>query len=129
MKTISKCKDEGITLSTVGFGEGNYKDTTMEQLADKGDGNYSYIDSREQARRVFGRDVNGLLETVAKDVKIQVEFKPESVTGPRLIGYENRDVADKDFRNDKVDGGEIGAGHSVTALYDVVFRNEASTAP
>lgn len=129
LKTISKYKDEGITLSTVGFGEGNYKDTTMEQLADKGDGNYSYIDSREQARRVFGRDVNGLLETVAKDVKIQVEFKPESVKEYRLIGYENRDVADKDFRNDKVDGGEIGAGHSVTALYDVVFRNEASTAP
>lgn len=119
---ISHFKDEGITLSTVGFGQGNYKDTMMEQLADKGDGNYSYIDSVEQATKVFGKNVDGMLEVIARDVKIQVEFDPSVVKEYRLLGYENRDVADRDFRNDKVDGGEIGAGHSVTALYDVVLK-------
>ncbi len=122
LKIIETHKQKGITLSTVGLGAGNYKDTMMEQLADKGDGNYSYIDSEAQAHRVFERDVNGLLQTVAKDVKVQVDFAPEVVKEYRLIGYENRDVADKDFRNDKVDGGEVGAGHSVTALYDVILK-------
>jgi Ca-activated chloride channel family protein len=124
---IASYKDKGIQLSTVGFGQGNYKDTMMEQLADKGDGNYSYIDSTEQAQRVFSEEVNGLLETVAKDVKIQVEWDPAAVTSYRLIGYENRDIADKDFRNDKVDAGEVGAGHSVTALYDVVFKDTSKS--
>ncbi|MEJ7735628.1 MAG: YfbK domain-containing protein, partial [Polyangiaceae bacterium] len=118
-------KDKGITLSTVGFGNGNYKDTTMEQLADQGDGNYSYIDSEQQARRVFSDQVGGLLEVIARDVKIQVDFDPAVVKEYRLIGYENRDIADKDFRNDKVDAGEIGAGHSVTAIYDVVLTSTA----
>jgi Ca-activated chloride channel family protein len=121
LKLIKRHKDAGITLSTVGFGNGNYKDTMMEQLADKGDGNYSYIDSESQARKVFSDQVSGLLEVVARDVKIQVEFNPAVVRSYRLLGYENRDIADKDFRNDKVDAGEVGAGHSVTAVYDVVL--------
>ena len=120
-------KEKGITLSTVGFGNGNYKDTMMEQLANQGDGNYSYIDSFEQARRVFSNQVGGLLEVIARDVKIQVEFDPAVVQSYRLVGYENRNVADKDFRNDKVDAGEIGAGHSVTALYDVVLKSTAQS--
>jgi len=125
---ISRYKDQGITLSTVGFGDGNYKDTMMEQLADKGNGNYTYIDSEKQARRVFVDQLSGMLEVIARDVKIQVDFEPQVVKQYRLVGYENRDVADKDFRNDKVDGGEVGAGHSVTAIYDVVLES-ASVSP
>lgn len=116
---ISQYKDQGITLSTVGFGNGNYKDTMMEQLANKGDGNYSYIDSGAEARKVFGKHLDATLEVVARDAKIQVAFDPSFVKRYRLVGYENRDVADKDFRNDKVDGGEVGAGHTVTALYEL----------
>lgn len=121
-KMIKRYRGKGITLSTVGFGTGNYRDAMMERLADEGDGNYSYIDDATQARRVFVEEVDGLLEVVARDVKVQVEMDPRYVESYRLIGYENRDVADKDFRDDKVDGGEIGAGHSVTALYDVVLH-------
>ena len=123
LKTIRSAKAKGITLSTVGFGNGNYKDTMMEQLANQGDGNYSYIDSESQARRVFSEQISALLQVIARDVKIQVEFDPKVVREYRLIGYENRDVADKDFRNDRVDAGEIGAGHSVTAIYDVVLTS------
>jgi len=123
LKKIDHYAEEGITLSTIGFGMGNYKDTMMEQLANKGDGNYFYIDSKEEAEKVFGDDLGGTLEVIAKDVKIQVEFNPDAVIAYRLIGYENRDIADKDFRNDAVDAGEIGAGHSVTALYDVVLKD------
>jgi len=123
LKTIKQYAEEGITLSTVGFGMGNYKDTTMEQLANQGDGNYSYIDSFREAQKVFGDDLAGTLQVIAKDVKIQVEFDPEAVESYRLVGYENRDIADKDFRNDKVDAGEIGAGHQVTALYEVVLTD------
>lgn len=120
-------RGEGITLSTVGFGSGNYKDAVMEQLADSGDGNYTYIDSEEQARHVFVDQLDGLLQVIARDVKIQVELDPSVVSTYRLIGYENRDIADKDFRNDKVDAGEVGSGHTVTALYDVVLkRTDAS---
>jgi Ca-activated chloride channel family protein len=119
LKTIAQYKDKGITLSTVGFGSGNYKDTMMEQLADKGDGNYTYIDSEDHARKMFGEEVEGLLQVVARDVKIQVELDPNVVRRYRLVGYENRDIADKDFRNDKVDAGEVGSGHSVTAVYEV----------
>jgi Ca-activated chloride channel family protein len=129
LKQIAKYKDQGITLSTVGFGSGNYKDTMMEQLADKGDGNYSYIDSETEAHRVFGEAVDGLLQVIARDVKVQVDFDPKVVKEYRLVGYENRDVADKDFKNDKVDGGEVGAGHSVTALYDVVLQPSATGSP
>ena len=119
--TIKSYVDEGITMSTIGFGMGNYKDTMMEQLANRGNGNYYYIDSIDEARKVFGEQIDGTLEVIAKDVKIQVEFNPDAVSKYRLIGYENRDIADKDFRNDAVDAGEIGAGHSVTALYEVVM--------
>lgn len=117
--------NEGVTLSTVGFGTGNYKDTLMEQLANKGNGNYFYIDSVSQARRVFQEQLGGTLEVVAKDVKIQVELNPEAVASYRLVGYENRDIADEDFRDDKVDAGEIGAGHSVTALYEVKLADDS----
>jgi Ca-activated chloride channel homolog len=91
----------------------------MEQLADKGDGNYSYIDDEAEAHRVFAEQVDGLLQVVARDVKIEVELDPRVVRRYRLIGYENRHIANKDFRNDKVDAGEVGAGHSVTAVYEV----------
>ncbi len=127
LRTIREHKSQGITLSTVGFGMGNYKDTMMEQLADNGDGNYSYVDSEAESKKLFSDQVSGLLEVIARDVKIQVEFDPSVVQSYRLIGYENRDVADKDFRNDKVDAGEIGSGHDVTAVYDVVLtRTDAS---
>ncbi|WP_438027082.1 vWA domain-containing protein [Sorangium sp. So ce233] len=125
LKTIKRARDKGITLSTIGFGQGNYKDLMMEQLANQGDGNYAYIDSEAQARRVFSEQVGGMLQVIARDVKIQVEFDPDLVKTYRLIGYENRNVADRDFRNDKVDAGEIGAGHSVTALYDVELKPSA----
>ncbi|NOY28214.1 MAG: DUF3520 domain-containing protein [Oligoflexia bacterium] len=115
--------DKGVTLSTIGFGMGNYQDTLMEQLSNKGDGNNYYIDDSQQARRVFVDDLGGTLVTIARDVKIQVEFNPESVLAYRLIGYENRDIADKDFRDDKVDAGEVGAGHNVTALYSVLLKD------
>lgn len=125
LRTVQHHAEEGITLTTVGFGMGNYQDTMMEQLANKGDGNYFYVDTAKEARKVFGEDLAGTLVTIAKDVKIQVEFNPEAVIGYRLVGYENRDVADKDFRNDAVDAGEIGSGHAVTALYDVVLKDGA----
>ncbi len=123
LEQIRGYSERGITLSTIGFGMGNYKDVMMEQLANKGDGNYFYIDSTAEAGEVFGEDLSGTLQVIAKDVKIQVEFNPAAVYSYRLIGYENRDIADRDFRNDKVDAGEIGAGHSVTALYDVVLAD------
>lgn len=122
LKTIKAARQKGITLSTIGYGMGNYKDTMMERLANEGNGNYYYIDNDAQAKRVFSQQVDGTLEVIARDVKIQVEFDPEVVKTYRLIGYENRDVADKDFRNDKVDAGEIGSGHSVTAFYDVELK-------
>ena len=126
LETIDAQRRKGITLSTVGVGTGNYNDVMMEQLANKGDGNYQYIDDAREARRVFVDQLDGMLEVVAKDVKIQVEFDPSLVASYRLIGYENRDVADKDFRDDSVDGGEIGSGHNVTAVYDVVLEDAAS---
>lgn len=119
LQLISEHSHKGITLSTIGFGMGNYKDSTMEQLANKGDGNNFYIDTIEQARRVFQEQLGSTLEVVAKDVKLQVDFDPALVSRYRLIGYENRNVADHDFRNDQVDAGEIGAGHQVTAMYEV----------
>jgi Ca-activated chloride channel homolog len=119
LKLISSRVKEGVTLSTVGFGMGNYNDHLMEQLANKGNGNNFYIDSLDEAKRVFERELTANLEVVAKDVKLQVDFDPALVARYRLVGYENRDVRDEDFRNDKVDAGEIGAGHQVTALYEV----------
>jgi Ca-activated chloride channel family protein len=116
----------GVYLSTVGVGRGNYDDRFLEQLADKGNGNYSYLDSSEAADRVFSQDVNGTLQTIAKDAKIQVDFNPNSVRSYRLLGYENRAVADQNFRNDTVDAGEVGAGQNVTALYEVQLNSEGS---
>jgi Ca-activated chloride channel family protein len=115
-----------IFLSTVGVGYGNYNDDLMETLADKGNGVYSFLDSDQAAERIFSQDVEGTLQTIAKDAKIQVDFNPNVVRGYRLLGYENRAVADQDFRNDTVDAGEVGAGHSVTALYEVYLNPEAS---
>jgi Ca-activated chloride channel family protein len=109
----------GIELTTVGFGMGNYNDALMEQLADQGDGAYHYVDTLEEARRIFVDELSGTLQSVAKDAKVQVEFDPRVVDRWRLLGYENRDVADRDFRNDRVDAGEIGVGHSAVALYEV----------
>jgi Ca-activated chloride channel family protein len=119
LESIGKYVAEGVTMTTVGFGMGNYRDDLMEKLADKGNGNCFYVDGWSEAKKVFETQLTGTLEVIAKDVKIQVEFNPEAVRRYRLVGYENRDVADRDFRNDKVDAGEIGAGHNVTALYEV----------
>jgi Ca-activated chloride channel family protein len=105
---------------------GNYRDDLMERLANKGNGNCYYIDSEKEARRVFQEQLAGVLEVIAKDVKVQVEFDKAAVRGYRLLGYENRDIADQDFRNDKVDAGEIGAGHAVTALYEVELTGQGS---
>ncbi|MFN7971532.1 MAG: von Willebrand factor type A domain-containing protein [Acidobacteriota bacterium] len=110
---------KGIELSTVGFGMGSYNDALMEQLADQGDGVYAYVDGIDEAKRIFVDNLTGTLETIAVDAKAQVEWNPSLVARYRLIGYENRDVADHQFRDDQVDGGEIGAGHSVTVLYQV----------
>jgi Ca-activated chloride channel homolog len=120
VRLIEQKRDSGIFLSVLGFGTGNLNDSMMEKLADKGNGNYSYIDTRDEARKALGEQVAGTLYTIAKDVKIQVEFNPARVAGYRLIGYENRLLANRDFNDDRKDAGEIGAGHSVTALYEVV---------
>jgi Ca-activated chloride channel family protein len=119
LATIKGHVKEGVTLSTIGFGMGNYKDSLMEQLANKGNGNNFYIDGLSAAKRVFQEQLGATLEVVAKDVKLQVDFDKTRVARYRLIGYENRDIRDTDFRNDKIDAGEIGAGHQVTALYEV----------
>lgn len=119
---IGKEAQRGIALTTIGFGMGNYNDALMEQLADQGDGTYHYVDQLDEARRVFVENLTGTLETVAKEAKAQVEFDPEAVARYRLLGYENRDVADRDFRNDRIDAGELGAGHQATALYEVRLR-------
>jgi Ca-activated chloride channel family protein len=112
----------GITLTTVGFGMGNFNDVLMEQLADNGDGSYAYVDDLDEARKLFVDNLTSTLQVIAKDAKVQVDFNPEVVQYYRLIGYENRDVADQDFRNDAVDAGEIGAGHSAVALYALYLR-------
>ena len=122
LEQIKRHANRGVTLSTIGFGQGNYQDTLMEQLANKGDGNNYYVDSQKESDRIFQDKLTGTMITVARDTKIQVEFNPDAVESYRLIGYENRDIADKDFRNDRVDAGEVGSGHSVTALYEVVLH-------
>ena len=125
LRQVQEHVDQGVTLTTVGFGMGNYNDILMEQLANDGDGAYYYVDTLSEARRIFVDDLTGTLQVIAKDAKVQVEFNPEVVSRYRLLGYENRDVADDDFRNDAVDAGEIGAGHSVTALYELKLREGA----
>ncbi|MBZ5710851.1 vWA domain-containing protein [Nannocystis pusilla] len=119
-RLIEAKRDSGIFLSVLGFGTGNIKDSTMEMLADKGNGNYAYIDSLQEARKVLVEQAGATLVTIAKDVKIQVEFNPIKVGAYRLIGYENRMLAHDEFNDDRKDAGEIGAGHTVTALYEVL---------
>ena len=120
VKLIGQQATSGVFLTVLGFGTGNLKDSKMEKLADKGNGIYAYVDGRREARRVLVEQMAGTLVTIAKDVKVQIEFNPAEVKSYRLIGYENRIMAAKDFANDKKDAGEIGAGHSVTALYEIV---------
>ena len=120
VRLIEEQRESGIFLSVLGVGTGNLKDSTMEKLADKGNGNYSYLDTLHEARKVLVAEAGGTLVTVAKDVKIQVEFNPAHVAAYRLIGYENRLLRNEDFNNDRKDAGEIGAGHTVTALYEIV---------
>ena len=116
---IEEKRESGIFLSVIGFGSGNLKDNKMEILADKGNGNYSYIDSSREAKKVLVDEMAGTLLTIAKDVKIQLEFNPSAVEGYRLIGYENRALQDEDFKDDTIDAGELGAGHRVTAVYEI----------
>lgn len=122
---IERKRQKGISLTTLGFGAGNYNDHLMEQLADVGNGHYAYIDTLHEARKVLVEELNATLMTIAKDVKIQLEFNPQWVAEYRLIGYENRMLAREDFNNDQVDSGEIGAGHKVTALYELALVDSA----
>ncbi len=117
---IEEKRKEGVFLTVLGFGMGNYKDSKMETLADKGNGNYAYIDTMKEAKKVLVNEFGGTLFTIAKDVKIQVEFNPNHVQAYRLIGYENRMLKDEDFNDDKKDAGELGSGHTVTALYEII---------
>ena len=117
---VEKERDAGVTLTTLGFGQGNYNEAMMEQVADHGNGNYAYIDTALEARKVLAEQMSSTLFTIAKDVKIQVEFNPAKVAQYRLLGYENRALREEDFNNDKVDAGDIGAGHQVTAIYEIV---------
>jgi Ca-activated chloride channel homolog len=120
---VKKHREAGITLTTLGFGQGNYNEAMMERVADVGNGNYSYIDSAIEAQKVLDDEMAATIFTIAKDVKIQFEFNPQAVKEYRLIGYENRILAEEDFDNDKVDAGDIGSGHQVTALYEIVPVN------
>jgi Ca-activated chloride channel family protein len=120
VRMIEEKRENGIFLTTLGFGVGNYKDSRLEQLADKGNGSYHYIDNILEGKKVFVRDLKGTLFTIAKDVKIQVEFNPAKVKSYRLVGYENRKLQKEDFDDDKKDAGELGAGHTVTALYEII---------
>ncbi len=126
LKEIRTHVKRGITLSTVGFGMGNYNDILMEKLANAGNGNYAYVDTLSEARRIFVEDLTGTLQVIAKDAKIQVDFNPEVVSRFRLLGYENRHLENHQFRDDSVDAGEVGSGHCVTALYEVKLHEGAS---
>jgi Ca-activated chloride channel family protein len=119
VRLIEDKRDDGIYLTVLGFGTGNYKDSKMEKLADKGNGNYAYIDTLREAKKVLVTELGGTLFTIAKDVKIQIEFNPAIVDSYRLIGYENRVLRKEDFIDDRKDAGELGAGHTVTALYEI----------
>ena len=120
---ISQKRDSGVYLSVLGFGSGNYKDNRLEALADNGNGNYAYIDSVDEAKRVLVTEMSGTLFTVAKDAKVQIEFNPENVSAYRLVGYENRLLNDEDFEDDTKDAGDIGSGQQVTVLYEIVPNN------
>jgi len=125
VRLIEEKRNEGVFLSVLGFGMGNYKDSKMEKIADAGNGNYAYIDNILEAKKIFGQELWGTLYTIAKDVKIQVEFNPAKIKAYRLIGYENRILNKEDFNNDRKDAGDIGAGHTVTALYEIVPAGSA----
>jgi Ca-activated chloride channel homolog len=125
LETIRGGVDDGVTLTSIGVGMGGYNDVLLERLANDGNGNYYYIDTPNEARRVFVDNLTGTLQVIAYDAKIQVEFNAEQVASYRLLGYENRAIADQDFRNDTVDAGEVGAGHTVTALYEVTLHEGA----
>jgi Ca-activated chloride channel family protein len=126
LEAIRGYASEGITLTAVGFGMGNYNDVLMEQLADKGDGFYAYVDTLEEAQRLFVENLTGTLQAIAIDAKVQVDFNPEVVARYRLVGFENRAIADEEFRVDTVEAGAIGAGHKVTALYEIKLHPDAA---
>ncbi len=129
VRMIEKKREKGVFITLLGFGHGNLKDSRMEQLADKGNGNYFYIDSLQEGKKVMVTDLLGTLFAIAKDVKLQVEFNPVKVKAYRLIGYENRRLANEDFADDKKDAGELGAGHSVTALYEIIGAHSQEEVP
>jgi Ca-activated chloride channel family protein len=129
VRLVEEERGDGIFLTVLGFGTGNYQDAKMEALADHGNGNYAYVDGLAEARKVLVTEMGGTLVAIAKDVKVQVEFNPAEVASYRLIGYENRVMAAEDFNDDRKDGGELGAGHSVTALYEIVPRGAATGRP
>ena len=126
LKEIRAYVNKGITLSTVGFGMGNYNDVLMERLADTGNGSYAYVDTLSEAKRIFVENLTGTLQLIAKDAKIQVDFNPEVVSRFRLLGYENRRLKHEQFRDDTVDAGEVGSGHQVTALYEIKLHPDAT---
>ncbi len=128
-RLVEQKRENGVFVSVLGFGSGNIKDDKMETIADKGNGNYAYIDNIQEARKVFVSEFGGTLFTIAKDVKFQLEFNPKQVKAYRLVGYENRLLNDEDFNDDKKDAGEIGAGHTVTALYEIVPAGADGNAP
>jgi Ca-activated chloride channel homolog len=125
LQLIEQRRDDGVYLTTLGVGDDNYSDARMEMLADHGNGNYAYLDNLKEAEKVFVRELTGTLVTIAKDVKVQLEFNPALVQSYRQIGYEDRALANKDFDDDTKDAGELGAGHSVTALYEIVPATSA----
>lgn len=125
LKKVEDYKSKGITLTTLGFGMDNFNDIFLETLADKGDGNYAYIDTLEEAEKVFVDQLAGTIQIIAKDAKAQIEFDSESIESYRLIGYENRKLSNEDFKDNSVDAGEIGAGHAVTALYEIKLKSGA----
>ncbi|MGI9428428.1 MAG: YfbK domain-containing protein, partial [Bythopirellula sp.] len=125
----SNAKETGVFLTVLGFGRGNLNDAMMEKISGKGNGNYHYIDNQTEARKVLVAEMAGTLVTIAKDVKIQIEFNPAQVSAYRLIGYENRMLKTQDFNDDKKDAGEIGAGHTVTAIYELVPAGKTIDTP
>ena len=127
IELIENKRKSGIALTTLGFGTGNYNDALMEQLADAGNGNAAYIDNMKEARKVLITEMNSTLLTIASDVKIQIEFNPQHVAEYRLIGYENRMFATKDFDNDKKGAAELGAAHKVTVIYDLVTTDRSGS--
>jgi Ca-activated chloride channel family protein len=128
-RLVTEKREKGVFITVLGFGMGNVKDDKMEIIADKGNGNYAYIDNLLEARRVLVREFGGTLFTIAKDVKFQIEFNPQKIASYRLIGYENRILNDEDFNNDKKDAGEMGSGHNVTALYELIPSGSDETHP